>query len=162
MDASIMIFSGLLIIIALIIIIITKNEPVINIDKMQTYKKKPILSQNEKNNYEYLKPIIERLNLNVFSKVRLLDIVECVNDNQMNFSQITSKHIDFVVCNSKLDVICCIELDDKSEKFLINQDNEEIKNKEIKNQILKISKIPLIRSYNFKTSNIESQIKKYL
>jgi hypothetical protein len=55
----------------------------------------------------------------VFSKVRLADIVKPVSVDGPSwwtaFHQLSSKHIDFVICDpSSLALVCCIELDDAS------------------------------------------------
>ncbi|WP_170156973.1 DUF2726 domain-containing protein [Roseimicrobium gellanilyticum] len=55
----------------------------------------------------------------VFSKVRLADIVKPVSVDGPSwwtaFHQLSSKHIDFVICDpASLALVCCIELDDAS------------------------------------------------
>jgi hypothetical protein len=55
----------------------------------------------------------------VFSKVRLADIVKPVSVDGpswwTSFNKLSSKHIDFVVCEPEsLALVCCIELDDAS------------------------------------------------
>jgi hypothetical protein len=55
----------------------------------------------------------------VFSKVRLADVVKPVSVDGPSwwtaFHQLSSKHIDFVICDpSSLALVCCIELDDAS------------------------------------------------
>ena len=70
------------------------------------YKSKFILTPNEKSQYNYLKIIIQKLELTLFVKVRLADIVEPTTSNYAAFNKIKSKHVDFIVClncNSKLD-----------------------------------------------------------
>jgi hypothetical protein len=67
-----------------------------------------VLSQATQNNYQ------------VFAKVRLADLIKPQNTPnrsqwQTAFNRISSKHVDFVICNSAdLSIVAVVELDDSS------------------------------------------------
>ncbi len=81
------------------------------------YQKKWLFSYNEKDAYQKLKAIAEPLGLTVFAKVRLLDLLEPMRGNKKYktyFYKVQAKHVDFVLCDSKLVARYIIELDDSS------------------------------------------------
>lgn len=89
-----------------------KNLPIAN-----AYQKKWLFSYNEKDAYNKLKAITEPLGLTVFAKVRLLDLLEPVKGSpkyRTYFYKVQAKHVDFVLCDSKLVARYIIELDDSS------------------------------------------------
>lgn len=83
----------------------------------KAYQKKWLFSYNEKDAYQRLKAIAEPMGFTVFAKVRLLDLLEPVRGNRKYktyFYKIQAKHVDFVLCDSKLVARYIIELDDSS------------------------------------------------
>ncbi|MEA5142218.1 MAG: DUF2726 domain-containing protein [Oscillibacter sp.] len=81
------------------------------------YQRKWLFSYNEKDAYKVLRPICDRYNLYLSSKVRLLDLVEPIKGNskyKTYFWKIQAKHVDFVICDEKLVAKCIFELDDSS------------------------------------------------
>jgi hypothetical protein len=81
----------------------------------------------------------------VFSKVRMADIVKPVSVDGPSwwtaFNQLSSKHIDFVVCEpSSLALVCCIELDDASH----NRDERRVRDGFV-DHCLAAAGIPLLR-----------------
>lgn len=100
------------------------EEPLSNFDLSDNlpikgmYERNWILTQNEKVQYRRLKAIAEELGYTVFTKVRLLDLVEPKKGTQKYktyFYKIQAKHIDFVLCdNVKLVAQVLIEIDDSS------------------------------------------------
>lgn len=105
---------GAIIIILLLILLSTKP----NKSKYQYKAKEYFLSKNELNFYQSLQKAIESSDLVIFSKVRLADIIEPkVHDStwQAHFNKICSKHVDFLLCDTKTYTPkLIIELDDKS------------------------------------------------
>lgn len=132
------------IIIALIIIVIAlflaylkekqqpnqKEEKTENI-KEYPYRKKLLLTKNEWYFYKKLKPICDKYNLHILSKIRFADLVEVESNIEKNdkiryFNKISRKHIDFVLCKPEnLQIIALVELDDKSheQEKRIERDN---------------------------------------
>ena len=86
-------------------------------DYSHSYKPKFLLTENEKSAYRKIKPITDELELALFTKVRLFDLIEPVQGAE-NYKgamwKIQAKHVDFVVCNSCLDPKLIIELDDST------------------------------------------------
>lgn len=85
-------------------------------------------------------------NYRIFAKVRLADIIRPVNGGsrsgfQAALNRITSKHIDFLICDPKsFTVVGAVELDDKShERF------ERGVRDNFVNTVLRQAKIPIIR-----------------
>ncbi|MFP4350261.1 MAG: DUF2726 domain-containing protein [Desulfococcaceae bacterium] len=82
----------------------------------------------------------------VFAKVRLSDILKVKKGlsnsaRQTALNKITSKHIDFLICNaSDLRIICAIELDDKS-----HSRSDRIKRDDFVDRIFSSAGVPLIR-----------------
>ena len=123
----------ILIVLLIIIIVIQIIEGLSKSDKQKekanlpiagAYQKKWMFSQNEKGAYRKLEEICNKNNLKLFSKVRLLDLVEPVKGNsryKTYFWKVQAKHVDFVVCDEKLVACCIIELDDSSH----NQQNRK-------------------------------------
>lgn len=101
-----------------------ENETVQNIENNkeekyppQNYQRKWMFSYNEKDAYRRIKEITNQAGLELFVKVRLLDLIEPRN-NIHNFKahlwKIQAKHVDFVICDNKLVAKYIIELDDNS------------------------------------------------
>lgn len=81
------------------------------------YQKKWLLTYNEKDAYKALKTLCDENGLYLMTKVRLLDLVEPTKGNpkyRTYLYKVQAKHIDFVICDSKLVARCLVELDDNS------------------------------------------------
>ena len=80
------------------------------------YKKRWLLSYNEKDAYKKLQRAGMEIGYTVFSKVRLLDILEPVSGKNYRsyFYKVQAKHVDFVLLDEKLVARCIVELDDSS------------------------------------------------
>ncbi len=94
-----------------------ENEAKESIHIQGSYQRAWLFSYNEKDAYRKLKPIAEDLGYTVFAKVRLLDLVEPVKGIQKYktyFYKVQAKHVDFVLCDTKLVARYIIELDDIS------------------------------------------------
>lgn len=74
-----------------------------------------LLTNKEAKFYKSLKPIADKLNLSIFSKIRIADIVSAPKDTQNYikwFNYIKSKHVDFVLFDDKFKPLLVIEVDD--------------------------------------------------
>ena len=83
----------------------------------KAYQKKWLLTMNEKAFYRQLSSFAAKKNMTVFTKVRLLDLLEPVKNQpkyKTYFYKVQAKHVDFVLCDSKLVARYIIELDDSS------------------------------------------------
>ena len=121
-------------------------------------KNKYFLTDAEKNFFFVLKPIADRHNLIIFSKVRLLDLFFVPRYDRSSRSRIIQKHVDFVLCEPRnIDPVCAIELDDSSHK-----QESRIERDDFVNQVFDSAGLPLIRiknSYSYDPQNIEEKIK---
>lgn len=104
--------------------IIETNDPnIINPNQIEineynnSYQPKYLLTLHEKTQFNKIINWARSKNLYVFTKVRLADLIEPRN-GQINFKslfwKIQAKHIDFVICDKNIKVICVIELQDSS------------------------------------------------
>lgn len=80
------------------------------------YKKRWLLTYNEKDAYKKLLDAASEVGYTIFSKVRLLDLLEPVSGKNYKsyFYKVQAKHVDFVLLDKKLVARCIIELDDSS------------------------------------------------
>lgn len=106
-----------------------------------------ILTKNEYSFYMKLRSKINK-DLLVFPKVRMEDIVN-VNKNFDNSNKtrhrnyIKSRHLDFIIADKDLRILCAVELDDSS-----HFSKEAKVTDKLKNNILKDAQIPLLRGFN--------------
>lgn len=82
-------------------------------------------------------------NLLICPKVRLEDIVEVdTKENAYKFrNYIKSKHIDFVLCDNKLNALAALELDDNTHYTSKKTQNSD----EFKENVFKAVNLPLFR-----------------
>lgn len=106
------------------------------------YKKVKILTPTEQAFYYKLVPLALKHKLFVCPKVRLEDIAHVSGTKQVKKyrNYIKSRHIDFLLINSKYETVAAIELDDPS-----HNNPNAIKNDEFKNQLFATIGVPLIR-----------------
>lgn len=81
------------------------------------YQKTPLLSKHEADAYKRIKEAAEEKDYTVFTKVRILDLVEPktkYRKEQAYLWKIQAKHVDFVVCDEKMVAKWIIELQDSS------------------------------------------------
>lgn len=148
------------VIILLILYILSEKVKSIDTDKTSKYpykKKKYIFTQNEFNFYRKLKPIADKYECEIFSKIRIADIVSVTEKGKeytKYFNKIKSKHIDFVMLDNKtMQVRLLIELDDSS------HDTEKRKERDIfVNTLFEKTEIPLLRIRNCTDEILEQEI----
>ena len=80
------------------------------------YKKRKLLTYTEYNFYKIMKKACDEKNLLICPKVRLEDFIDVTDKkNRMKYrGYIKSRHVDFIITDSKLNLLCGIELDDPS------------------------------------------------
>lgn len=136
--------KGIIIILIIIIIVLAllnvrkesnQKQEDNRIDIKMPYKKKYLLTKNEWVFYKKIKPICDKNNLHIISKVRLADLVEVKKEldnkeRQRYFNKIKNKHIDFVLCNPEnLAIVALVELDDKTHEKAERRERDEFINK---------------------------------
>ncbi len=94
-------------------------------DYKEVYRSKWLFTYNEKDFYKHLKEFAAKQDMSVFAKVRLYDLLE-PRDSKDKFARykIQAKHVDFVLCNSKLVAKYVIELDDQSHESANRKDRD--------------------------------------
>lgn len=112
------------------------------------YCRTDLLTKSEWAFYKYkLKPIADKYNLHILSKVRMEDIIAVKKglDNKIRQSarnKIKCRHIDFVITNPEnLRILLAIELDGKSHEKIDQQQADYFKN-----TIFEDVGLPLIRT----------------
>lgn len=105
------------------------------------YKSKFLLTKTEYSFYNVLKQKCDEKNLLICPKVRLEDFIQTTAQEKMKYrGYIKSRHIDFLICDSKLHIIAALELDDKSHNEKKAQETDDFKN-----ELYKVIDIPLYR-----------------
>lgn len=97
------------------------------------YAKKELMNNSEKAMYDVLKSFTEEKGYIIFAKVRLEDLVS-VNVKEYKEIQryrgyIKSRHVDFVICDSKKNVLMALEVDGKSHNSKNAQEIDQFKNR---------------------------------
>ena len=90
--------------------------------------------------------------LDIFGKVRLADVIGVVKGTaewQGHFNKIQSKHVDFLLCDSKfVKPVLVIELDDSSHKRADRRERDEFLNQALDDAGLPILHVPVQASYD--------------
>ncbi|MDR3578658.1 MAG: DUF2726 domain-containing protein [Oryzomonas sp.] len=120
------------------------------------YKSREILFTPAELNF--LNTLEQSLNKNyrIYGKVRLCDIIETKNnlDNkafQRAFNRISSKHVDFVICNARsLAIEMVIELDDSTHKQSERRARDEFLDTALGAAHVTIARFPVKRAYTLR------------
>lgn len=114
------------------------------------YKKKFLLTKAEHTFHKILQEECDRKHLRICPKVRMEDFLEVTDKkNYMKYrGYVKSRHIDFLICDQDMHILCGIELDDSSH----NTDAAQ-KTDNFKNNVFKAIDIPLFR---IKVSSVSS------
>jgi len=88
-------------------------------DITKMYRSKPILTDREYSFYEKLRELADEYGLQIFTKVRLADLIEPKDRSDLSlwwecFNKIKAKHIDFALADRDTNIILLIELDDST------------------------------------------------
>ena len=99
----------------------------------EKYEERSLLTATEKKFYQYLMKNLEGYDVVVNPKVRLEDILKVVNTNNRSElykmrGYVKSRHIDFILCDSEMNLICGIEVDDDSHSSEQAKEIDEFKN----------------------------------
>ena len=100
------------------------------------------------------------MQLHVFAKVRLLDIIEPnknISNYQTYFNKIQSKHVDFLICKPNVTTLCVIEIDDNS-----HQNIKRAVRDNFVDDILNLCNIPIIRTLNIDETELHNKLSQYL
>lgn len=118
------------------------------------YKKKMLLTKTEYSFYRILKTECDKRNFLICPKVRMEDFLDVTcKDQKLKYrGYIKSRHIDFMICDNKLHMLCGIELDDNT------HNNEKAqKTDNFKDEVFKVIQMPLYR-VKVSDKNYEEQL----
>ena len=95
------------------------------------YEARPLLTRREQHFYRLLRQEADRYGLIICPKVGLKDLMAVSRKHHYMkyFRLIAQKHVDFVVCDSCLNVLFAIELDDSSHDTRDARRRDHFKNK---------------------------------
>lgn len=147
---------GIIIVLGVLLLLKKKKTPDEEKLPYQYKKRTYFFTKNELNFYRELAKETASLNLVLFSKVRLADIIEPREKGstwQSQFNRIRSKHVDFVLCDlPSIKPVLVIELDDNSHDRTDRQERDSFVDK-----ALAQADIPIIHARS--SSGIGEKIK---
>lgn len=145
----------LIIFVIVLFIIIAIGQPSVQItdpDSQNYAKIGPLFTPAERSFLGVLEQAVSN-NYRIFGKVRVADVLKTkANPSrsawQTAFNKIAAKHFDFVLCNiSTMEVICVIELDDKSHNSKKTQVRDLFLNNACEGADLKLVRFKAQKSY---------------
>lgn len=165
-----MFIGAIAVVIILIIIFLTKtnktnSESIEETEEILPYtKNRFLLSKAENNFYQVLKLSLKDTEYTICPKIRLADVIKTskTENRQVYFNKISSKHIDFLLCNNDkfFNPILAIELDDKS------HESEKVKERDkFINKVFKSAKLPILHikaNYSYKPNELKGLIENKL
>ena len=110
-------------------------------EKLPYEMNETILTERERSFYRILRPIADKLELQICPKVRVADIVSIkkgTRDWQKWFNKIRSKHVDFLLCDYDMNIVLIIELDDRRHETERAKKNDALKNAIFGNKLVRI------------------------
>lgn len=154
--------TAIIIVLIIFIILMIIKYAMLKLEKSETPKdeklpyeiNKSILTDKELKFYNSLKPITDKNNLTILCKVRIADIVSVpkgTKDYIRWFNYISSKHLDFVVCNSEMSPIYAVEVDDKT-----HERADRVKRDEFVNKIFIDKNVKLLRYNKWTKEQLET------
>ena len=138
---------ALIFIIALIAFAVWLYKRLHKPDITKLYKAKTILTDREYEFYTRLKPLADQYGLNIYTEVRLADLIEPKpkeeNPYWMEcFNKIKAKHIDFALADDETCIVALIELDDTSHARA-----DRVERDDFVNAVLENTGYTLLRTY---------------
>ena len=123
------------------------------------YKKRNLLTKNEYPFFMQLRDACEDEKLYLLTKVRLEDLCYTTSKSHTRKYRgyINSRHVDFVICDKKMNVLAAVELDDPSHNA-----KESKKTDAFKDNLFKTIGIPLYRIKTNGKNKYKQDIKELL
>jgi len=118
--------------------------------KVPYRRSESLLTPAERSFYEVLRGVVGD-DVHLFAKVRLADLVwlpRAMDNRQAHLNRITSKHIDFVLCERhSLAPLLAVELDDSSHQARDRRQRDVFVNEVLQAAGLPLLRVPVQRSY---------------
>lgn len=115
-----------------------------------------VFTKQERLFYDSLKPVADKLELVVFTKMRIIDLVY-IPKNQYDrdrwFNYVKAKHVDFVLCDKDMKPKLLIEVDGET-----HTTPEGIKRDEFVNKIFNQLGIYVLHIYKWSDDNLQDKI----
>ena len=136
-----------------------KDQALLN-EEVLPYKRKMLLTKAEYSIWNLLKAKCDKYEMIICPKIRMEDFINVdikdYSKRQSYRGRIKSRHVDFLICDKKLNILAGIEIDDNSH---LKESSKEID--EFKNRVFKTINIPLFRIV-LNEGYYEKQIDNYL
>lgn len=120
------------------------------------YISRPLLTKTEYAFYKVLRKYTDRYDLLICPKVRMEDFIKVTA--KKNYARyrgyIKSRHIDFIICDNDLNMLCGIELDDSSHNTEKAQEIDKFKNNTFKAIGIPLYRVKTSGNYNEEISEI--------
>ena len=131
----------------------SKKKPRSKVTLKGKYKRAKFLTEHEKTSASIIKRFADRYNYIMSCKVRMVDVVEPINEDKSLFGKISQKHFDFVLSDNTGHVVLIIEINDSSHNSKSAKERDNVKN-----VILEDVGIPLLRTYNITEYQISDKL----
>ena len=120
------------------------------------YKKKHLLTKAEYVFYNELAARTKKYNIIICPKVRMADFIDVtdIQNRQKYRGYLKSRHVDFLLCDSKLNILGAIELDDPSHNYESVQRTDDFKNKVYNAIGVKLYRITYQQEYDLQITNV--------
>lgn len=128
--------------------------------KEYPYKRKYLLTKTEYMFYNILKKKCDAKDILICPKVRMEDFLQVIDtENKMKYrGYIKSRHIDFILCDNKLNMIAGLELDDKSHQQEKAKETDQFKDAVFQKIDTPLYRVTVGTDYNEELNNILSQL----
>lgn len=132
----------------------------IQVCKAYPYKKKYLLTKTEYTFYNILKRKCDSKNMLICPKVRMEDFLQVTDtENKMKYrGYIKSRHIDFILCDNKLNMIAGLELDDRSHQQEKAKEADQFKDAVFQKINTPLYRVAVGADYNEELDNILNQL----
>lgn len=124
--------------------------------KFPYYLVTTVLSTKEQAFYRTLKPIADELGLIIFSKMRIVDIVNVPQNHPEYikwFNYVKAKHIDFILCDQNFKIYKLIEVDDYTHQYKKRQERDIFVN-----EIFQQLNVDLLRYYQWTPEQLRKDL----
>lgn len=119
----------------------------------ESYERKYLMTLNEKAQFRKLQQWAQNRGLIVFSKVRLLDLIQ-PRKNIQNFKsalwKIQAKHVDFLICDQEIRIKCIVEISDNS-----HNRSDRIERDKFVTEVLQACGYKVFQTYNVIDSQLD-------
>lgn len=137
-----------------ILVVIKRLSSKFTFFKPPYIRKSALLSSAETKFLRALRQAIGR-DFEIFSKVRIADVLDVPTffnkqKQRTAFNKIAAKHLDYVLCDKNFNIICAIELDDRSHELKERKKRDEFVDRACTAAKLPIVHIKLAHYYDYK------------